>query len=126
MVALMALLVGCSSGPTPRPAEPAPEPAEAAPAAPAPDVAPPPRDGAQVYVNSARAAYAQGEYQQTIALAERGLRINRYTGELYLVMAEAYAALGEVTQSVNFARLGLRYAGTNDTLRAALQALLPP
>lgn len=79
---------------------------------------------AAVYRQSAEQALNAGDYRRAVSLAERGLRMNRYAGDLYLLLAQAYQALDNREQSLNFARLGLRYAGEDETLRTALQVLV--
>lgn len=118
-------MVGCASAPEPA-LPPATEPAvEPAPVAPAPAKATTQKP-VTAYAQSAAAAFQQGDYRRTISLAERGLRSNRYAADLYLLLARAYDALGNPDQARNFARLGLRYAGTDETLKAQLQQFAQP
>ncbi len=51
-----------------------------------------------------RSLLAQRQWQQTIAVAEQGLRIDRRFGGFYRLLAEAHAALGEQSQAERFAR----------------------
>lgn len=66
---------------------------------------------------------AQGQYAAAIDTAERGLRLDRYSAKLYYLIAQAYAQQGVLGQARNFAQLGLRYAGSNDSLRSQLEVL---
>ncbi|UTA47495.1 tetratricopeptide repeat protein [Simiduia sp. 21SJ11W-1] len=71
----------------------------------------------------ARQQLAEGQYGAAIDTAERGLRLNRYSANLYYLIAQAYAQQGVSAQARNFARLGLRYVGDNPLLRAELEQL---
>ena len=66
-----------------------------------------------------------GRWDDAIAAAERGLRIERRSAELYLVLARAYSAMHDNTQAVAFARQGLRYSNRAPaTIGEQLRALL--
>ncbi|BFM10263.1 hypothetical protein R50072_04160 [Simiduia litorea] len=69
-------------------------------------------------------AYQTGDYQTVVDVAERGLRMDRYAPELYLLLAQGYYGLGLSEQAVSFARLGLRYISARPDLKPALQALV--
>jgi len=117
---LPVLLVGCVSQTV------APEPKTADPAAQArPTTETPTRSEAlSRLISQAQAAYQAGNYQRTIDLAERGLRMDRYAPELYLLLAQGYYGLDLPEQAVSFARLGLRYVSAQPDLKPALQALV--
>ena len=74
-------------------------------------------------IAQARQAYEADDHQHALDLAERGLRIDRYAPELYLILAQGYYGLGLREQSVSFARLGLRYVGSRLDIKPELQAL---
>ena len=71
----------------------------------------------------ARTQLDQAQYAAAIETAERGLRIDRYAASLYCVLAEGYTGLGVIAQARNFARQGLRYVGSDDTLKSQLELL---
>ncbi len=54
---------------------------------------------------------ANGEWESAIAMAERGMRIDRRVPELYLILAEGYKGLNDMTRAQQFAQQGLRYVG---------------
>lgn len=80
-------------------------------------------------VSQAQTQFGQGNYQSAIATAERGLRIERRSPELYLVLAKSYLKLGQADQAAQFANQGLRYSlggskeakALEETRRQALQ-----
>ncbi|MGI1680265.1 MAG: hypothetical protein K6L75_16105 [Cellvibrionaceae bacterium] len=53
---------------------------------------------------------ANGDWEGAIAMAERGMRIDRRIPELYLVIAKGYAGLEDFSRANQFAQQGLRYA----------------
>ncbi len=67
--------------------------------------------------------YREGRWQEAIATAERGLRIQRRVAELYLLLAHAYLALDDPDQARAFAHQGLRYS-RNGSVTEQLQTLL--
>ena len=77
-------------------------------------------------IGQARQAYEQGQYQNSIAQAERGLRIDRRESEFYLLLAQSYQRLGQDDRTRQFARQGLRYAPPDSPNHRALQNLLEP
>jgi len=77
-------------------------------------------------IGQARQAYQQGQYQNSIAQAERGLRIDRREAEFYLLLAQNYHRLGQEDRARQFARQGLRYAPPDSPNHRALQRLLEP
>lgn len=72
----------------------------------------------------ADAALQARNWQQAIALAEKGLRIERKEPRYYWVLATAYAQLSDKKQSQNFARQGLRYTSKDSRLARQLNAYL--
>ncbi len=73
-------------------------------------------------ITQAQNQYQQGNYQGAIATAERGLRIDRRTPELYLILAKSYLQLGQTDQSAQFANQGLRYSTSGSNEAADLEA----
>ncbi|MES2673112.1 MAG: tetratricopeptide repeat protein [Pseudomonadota bacterium] len=57
-----------------------------------------------------RAQYQAKNYQAAIAIAERGLRIDRRAPELYLVLAQSYVQLANTQLAQQFVQQGIRYA----------------
>lgn len=58
----------------------------------------------------ARQQYQALDYQGAIATAERGLRIERRSAELYLVLAQSYIQLALPQKAKMFVQQGLRFA----------------
>lgn len=58
----------------------------------------------------ARQQYQSLDYQGAIATAERGLRIERRSAELYLVLAQSYIQLALPDKARMFVQQGLRFA----------------
>lgn len=116
LLALLLLIAGCA-GPLVQDAEPEPE-------APEPR-ADQPSDAEAVagLSHQAREHYQAGNYSAAIAAAERGLRINRRTPELYLVLAQSYFQMAQHQQADQFAQQGLRYSEPGSVLTEALQAM---
>lgn len=80
--------------------------------------------GAQAIDSLAVAAgreYSNGDYQAAIATAERGLRINRRSADLYLVLAQSYLKLGQPDRARSFVEQGLRYAAPGSPVYESLQ-----
>jgi len=108
--------------------------AACAPLRPPPDEAPVPEEppkasntaAVTALIGQARQAYEQGQYQNSIAQAERGLRIDRREAEFYLLLAQSYQRLGQENRARQFARLGLRYTPPESPNHRALQNLLEP
>lgn len=74
-------------------------------------------------VRDAWAQYRAGKLQDAIATAERGLRIQRSSAELYLLLAKAYMALDNHAQANTFAHQGLRYSHSSG-LRSELESVI--
>jgi hypothetical protein len=74
-------------------------------------------------VQEAKRAYSNGQYGAAIATAERGLRIDRRTPALYLVMAQSYLAMKQPGQAAQFANQGLRYSSSGSSDAKALEAV---
>ena len=66
-------------------------------------------------VSQARAQYQARNYQGAVATAERALRIDRRSPEVYLVLAQSYVQLANKQLAMQFAQQGIRYsqAGTD-------------
>lgn len=75
--------------------------------------------------NDADAALAARQWERAIALAERGLRIERKEPRFYWVLATAYEQLSNIKQSQSFAKQGLRYVEKNSALARQLSVYLP-
>lgn len=75
-------------------------------------------------VNQAYEEYIGERYSRAIALAERGLRINRRSPELYLILAQCYWKQLLPTQSKQFAQKGLRYSRKDSEIYGLLSNLL--
>lgn len=67
--------------------------------------------------------YNRGDYQAAIATAERGLRINRRSPDLYLVLAQSYLKLGQQDRARSFVGQGLRYAAPGTPVYHSLQRI---
>ena len=74
--------------------------------------------------SQADAALKAAQWQQAIATAEKGLRIERKDPRFYWVLASAYLELADKKQSQDFARQGLRYADKNSPLARQLSDYL--
>ena len=75
--------------------------------------------------DQADAALNNSQWEQAIALAEKGLRIERKDPRFYWVLATAYAQLSNKKQSQSFAKQGLRFAPKNSDLARQLSRFLP-
>jgi tetratricopeptide (TPR) repeat protein len=71
--------------------------------------------------NQARAQYNTRDYQTAIATAERGLRIDRRSPELYLIIAQSYVQLAMPQRAEQFVQQGLRYSQAGSAVADALQ-----
>jgi len=72
-------------------------------------------------INQARAQYNAGNYPSAIATAERGLRIDRRTPELYLVLAQSYLQQSNTQQAKQFVQQGLRFAQSGSAVADSLR-----
>lgn len=70
--------------------------------------------------NQARAQYNTRDYQAAIATAERGLRIDRRSPELYLIIAQSYVQLAMPQRAEQFVQQGLRYSQAGSAVADAL------
>ena len=78
-------------------------------------------------IAQARSLNDQQDYQSAIATAERGLRIDRRSADLYLVLAQSYIQLALPQKAQMFVQQGLRYAPAGSETASSLartQALL--
>lgn len=75
-------------------------------------------------VNQARDEYTHKNYSRAIALAERGLRINRRNPQLYLILAESYWQQLLPVQAKQFAQKGLRYSRKDSEVYGLLSSVL--
>lgn len=136
VVVLMAGLFGCVSQPQddsgradnpPDPSVSAPAPGSTIPD-PTPEpmvVMPPPPPATHSAVSSlvkqARSYYLMQDYQNAIASAERGLRIDRRAADLYLVLAQSYIQLALPQKANMFVQQGLRYAQQGSEVADSLE-----
>lgn len=84
---------------------PAPPPAAPLPPATDPGVS----SAAAGLLDKARAASAQGDYEQALALLERAQRIDPNSAEVYLQLARVYAAQGHADKARDTASRGTLY-----------------
>ncbi len=71
-------------------------------------------------VSQARAQYQAKNYQAAIATAERALRIDRRSPEVYLVLAQSYMQLANTQLAMQFVQQGIRYSQAGTELAQAL------
>ena len=71
-----------------------------------------------------RQSVSQGRWQNAIANAERGLRIDRREPYFYWTLAGSYQQLGNMPQARNFANQGLRYVKSDQPLAFELRTIL--
>jgi len=71
-------------------------------------------------VAQARAQYQAKNYQGAIAIAERALRIDRRSPEVYLILAQSYVHLANTQLALQFVQQGIRYAQTGTDLAQTL------
>lgn len=125
IIALSALMTGCATSTyetvPPEPLPPGSEQAPTEPLPPEPVVIPEsakptpppvvtPNPAVESLIRQARAQYQSQNYQGAIATAERGLRIDRRSADLYLILAQSYVQLALPQKARMFVQQGLRYA----------------
>lgn len=71
-------------------------------------------------VSQARAQYQAKNYQGAIAIAERALRIDRRSPEVYLILAQSYVQLANTQLALQFVQQGIRYAQAGTDLAQTL------
>lgn len=71
-------------------------------------------------VSQARAQYQAKNYQGAVATAERALRIDRRSPEVYLILAQSYIQLANKQLAMQFVQQGIRYSQTGTELAQAL------
>jgi tetratricopeptide (TPR) repeat protein len=69
-----------------------------------------PNPAVESLIRQARAQYQAQNFQGAIATAERGLRIDRRSADLYLLLAQSYVQLSLPQKAKMFVQQGLRYA----------------
>ncbi|MEO0443828.1 MAG: hypothetical protein AAFZ92_08840 [Pseudomonadota bacterium] len=74
-------------------------------------------------IQQANEVLALGDTNKSIALAEKGLRIDRKQPRLYLVLAKAYLEKNNQQQSRFFAQQGLRYRSVDKMIESELRQL---
>lgn len=72
-------------------------------------------------INQSRAQYNARNYPAAIATAERGLRIDRRTPELYLLLAQSYLQQSNAPQAKQFVQQGLRFAQPGSPVAESLR-----
>lgn len=72
----------------------------------------------------ARQLQIQGQCDQAIVAAERGLSLDRRAPELYQLLSACYLDQGRAQSAAEFARQGLRYAPKYSEVAAQLQAII--
>jgi tetratricopeptide (TPR) repeat protein len=124
IIAFSALMTGCTTStyepvPTPETLPPTTEevPLESPPpefipepAKPTPPAVVMPNPAVESLTRQARAQYQSQNFQGAIATAERGLRIDRRSADLYLLLAQSYVQLSLPQKAKMFVQQGLRYA----------------
>lgn len=70
------------------------------------------------------AYYRTGNYERSIAVAERAQRLDPQRGELYLLLASSYFAQGKNTLAEQLGQRGLSLSHSDGTIRHKLQSLL--
>lgn len=71
-------------------------------------------------VAQARAQYQAKNYQGAIATAERALRIDRRSPDVYLILAQSYVQLANKQLAMQFVQQGIRYSQAGTELAQAL------
>lgn len=137
---MLTQLVGCATHSTTQPvppviekSEPVTPPVVKEPEKPVEPVAPPqtvPQTKAPVptvtsnatasLVSQARAQYQAKNYQGAVATAERALRIDRRSPEVYLILAQSYVQLANKQLAMQFVQQGIRYSQAGTELAQAL------
>ncbi len=133
-------LVGCaghvrpeSTPPVIESSEPAVKPEDKLPEKPPEPIAPPPvvpqtqapvpnasSNATASLVAQAKAQYQAKNYQGAIATAERALRIDRRSPDVYLVLAQSYVQLANTQLAMQFVQQGIRYSQAGTELAKTL------
>lgn len=71
----------------------------------------------------ARNQYGAKNYQAAVAIAERGLRIDRRAPELYLILAQSYVQLANTQLAQQFVQQGIRYSQAGTDIAQSLLSL---
>ncbi len=72
-------------------------------------------------IQQCRSSLSANRWQEAIANAERGLRMDRREPHFYWVLAVAYQQLGNIKQAKHFATQGLRYVEDDKALEGELK-----
>lgn len=124
IIAFSALMTGCATStyePVPTeetlpptteevPVEPPPPEFIPEPVKPTPPAVVVPNPAVESLIRQARTQYQSQNFQGAIATAERGLRIDRRSADLYLLLAQSYVQLSLPQKAKMFVQQGLRYA----------------
>lgn len=137
---MLTQLVGCAThapshptAPVVEKSEPAPQPVVKQPEKPVEPVVPAPvvpqtqapvpsvsSNATASLVAQARAQYQAKNYQGAVATAERALRIDRRSPEVYLILAQSYVQLANKQLAMQFVQQGIRYSQAGTELAQAL------
>jgi len=71
-------------------------------------------------VSQARAQYQAKNYQAAIATAERALRIDRRSPDVYLILAQSYIQLANSQLAMQFVQQGIRYSQAGSEVAQSL------
>jgi Tfp pilus assembly protein PilF len=113
---LLTALTACISTVPQEPTDPGAVSRENLPPAPSSDTPSASRSRAVAdLVAGSQREYDRGDWQSSIAMAERALRIDRRQPDVYLLMAKSYRALGESQLALQFVNQGLRYIVDDET-----------
>ena len=74
-------------------------------------------------VNQARAQYNLKNYQAAVATAERALKIDRRSPEVYLILAQSYVQMANNKLAFQFVQQGIRYAQAGTEMAQSLLQL---
>ena len=112
---------------TPEPSQPEVPPEPPVVLQPAPPVQPPAPAPSSKAVSSlvdrARAQYNLKNYQAAVATAERALKIDRRSPEVYLILAQSYVQMANNQLAFQFVQQGIRYAQAGTELAQSLLQL---
>ena len=70
--------------------------------------------------DQARTQYKAKNYQGAVATAERALKIDRRSPEVYLILAQSYVQLANKQLALQFVQQGIRYAQAGSELATSL------
>lgn len=127
------LLCGCAAPPYYAPSSGPTAPPSTAPSPPSPDSVPiapairqpAPADSAVAgLLDQAKVLHRAGNYQRSLAVAERALRLDRHEPNVYLLLAANYVALEDYQQAQRLIHQGLPLARGEARLESHFRILL--